>query len=314
LVLALGVVGYLICVRLTTRGTELVDYMGISSMGSVSVAALPWLIKRAFLAYRDFFLGSSGGAHPAFLKYAFALTTAATAGLGVAILREKRLNWQRILLLVLLIAAYPLAGNLIYLMAPAAEVHLLMVYGMVYILLAPLAAAEYAGTLTAEGPARGKIYAVLRALCCWVIAGTLAVTAFGYAVYTNAAYLKMDLSYEQAYAYSIRLVSAIEGADGYAEGMPVVLVGEALGESGQKANPELDALQMAGVADMKELVNSYSYGHFLRRFTGLASPVYTAGTDVSARYAALESVERMSAYPAQGSVLVIDGHIVVKFA
>ncbi|MEG1579486.1 MAG: hypothetical protein RR336_12055, partial [Oscillospiraceae bacterium] len=47
----------------------------------------------------------------------------------------------------------------------------------------------------------------------------------GHIIYSNNAYLKMHLGYEQAYSHSPRLLSAIEGTEGYDRSIPVVFIG-----------------------------------------------------------------------------------------
>lgn len=46
---------YMIIVCITTRNTGLVDYMGISNMGKLSLAELPWLILKSYERYYVFF-------------------------------------------------------------------------------------------------------------------------------------------------------------------------------------------------------------------------------------------------------------------
>lgn len=314
--LSLGIIGYMITVKLTTRQIELVDYMGISHMGSISLSQLSQQIKSAYWAYYDFFIANSSLAQFSYLKYAFVLTAAATMGLCLYIIREKNLSIKNIVLLALLTAIYPLAGSVIYIMVPNAPVHLLMIYGMCYILIVPLSLEQYYIELINEKgtAAKSNWWLNLRTACCWIIAGTMAVTAYSYAVYDNTAYLKMQLCYEQSYAYSIRLLSAIEDTEGYEENIPIILVGEALNKVEFKPSPELDEIQMTGVMDMKGLINSYTYGYFLRRFVGMSNIVYDTETSLSEKYKAFNQIKQMPNYPAPGSISSVDEYIIVKFS
>lgn len=314
--LASGMILYIIIVKLTTQSTELVSYMGISEMGHVSVFAMPQLVFNAYSEYLHFFIRNSDLVHFSFLKYAFAFTAAASLYLGIFIIRHKKMKLKYLILLVLLAIIYPLAGNIIYVMVPDAPVHMLMLFGMTGILIAPLALMEYYMELTPESASGrwGKWQKNVGSFCCWVIAGTIAVTAYSYTIFSNEAYLKMELSFEQTYSFSTRLLGAIENTDGYDKNTPIVLVGSALDDVAYEQTPELDRITLAGIADMKELVNSYTYGYFLRRFVGAPNIVYDSKSQISEKCKDSDVVKSMSNYPALGSVKVVGKYIIVKFS
>lgn len=314
--LALGMAAYMIIVKLSTRGTELVSYMGISEMGKLSPAVLPKLIAEAYLEYGQFFLFNKPAVHFSFLKYAFLLTGVATILLVVFIIIKRKLKTGHIVLLALLAVVFPLAGNIVYVMVPNAPVHVLMLFGMIGILLAPLALVEYSIALTTkQAAAKAPIWQRnATALCCWVIVGTLALTSFSYTIFSNEAYLKMNMTYEQTYSFSTRLLSSIEGVDGYDAGKTVVFIGRALDNVPHPPTPELDRIVLAGVADMPEMVNSYTYGYYLRRFHGASNIIHTSGSDSAKQYEGSNEVADMPSYPTDGSIKVIGDNIVVKFS
>lgn len=314
--LALGIILYMIIVKITSVSTELVSYMGISEMGHVSVTQLPQLIYNAYLEYWHFFIKNSFYVHFSVLKYAFAITAAATLYLGIFIIIKKKLKIKNIIFLLILALLYPLAGNLIYLMVPDAPVHILMLYGMIGILIAPIALMEYYLGLSQEYASnnRGNWGKSIRSACCWVIVGTLAVTAYAYTIFSNEAYLKMELAYEQTYSFSTRLLSAIERTDGYDENTPIILIGSALDNVAYGPSPELDGITLPGIADMNELVNSYTYGYFLRRYVGASNIIYDIKSENSEKHKDSYEVKMMPNYPAAGSIKVVDNYIIVKFS
>jgi len=307
---------YFIIVKLTTRDIELVDYMGISDMGSIELSKLPKLLHDAYWYYYQFFIQNNTMAHFSFLKYAFILTAAATVYLGILLIKKNRLDRNRIFILILFVILYPLAGDIIFLMVPDGTVHILMVYGIVCILIAPLALSDtYYAALSCSSTdtkASPKQIPYLDAACCWVIMLTMVLAVYGYAVFSNEVYMKMDLSYKQAYSYSTRLIGAIESTEGYDINMPIVLLGDAVYGISYEPTPELDRLELTGVADMKALVNSYTYGYFLRRFLGVPNIVYANQSDIAKAYLENEEVIRMPDYPTNGSIKVLDEYIVVK--
>lgn len=298
---------YLTISKLASRATGLVDYMGISSMGKLPVAQLPALLFRTYEQYSVFFLQNQSTAHAFFMKYLFALTALATLYLVVSILRQRKLKPLSVLFLLLLFLAYPLAGGLIVLMAPETSAHLLMLYGLLYILLLPLALMEYAHPRTEK---TGGFHRLALAASSWLVVLALSASAYCYAVYSNEAYLKMQLSYEQTVSFSTRLISAIEQTEGYSPGMPIVLVGTSE-EHAAKA-PELNQISMTGALNMNALINSYTNGLFFQRYLGISNEVFNYDTGIAQEFDDFYEVIEMPIYPTRGSIRVIDGYAVVR--
>lgn len=310
--LGAGIAAYMVVVQITTRSVALVDYMGISDMGKLSLTDLPRLISNAYLAHWGFFIQSDTAAHFPFMKYIFLLVGLAAVLLLFFILRRRKLKGLQLLLLALLAAVYPLACNLVYVMAPSAPVHILMLYGMAGTLLVPLVLAEYYAKLQHSVGEAQSPTAALGALCCWVVMAAMALTAYGYVVFSNHIYLKAELTYEHVYAYSNRLLSAIERAEGYDVNVPIVLVGQALEDVRYPATPELDAFTLTGVDDATEMINSYSYAYILRRYLGAPNIIYGGDSTVPSKFETMDEVALMPSYPSPDGIRLIDGHLVVK--
>ncbi len=305
--LAAAMALYLLAVHITTRRVPLVDYMGLSSMGRLSLEELPQLIAQSYRKYASVFFQNQYLFHFGFLPYAFLLTALCCAALGLLAVRKRRLGPARAALALGLAVLYPLAGNLIYLMAPKGEVHILMVYGLVFILVAPIALAEYAD-LGLEADSPRAVPTAAR----WIVLVTMILTAFSYAVTANSAYLKMDLSLRQCTAYSIRLLDKIESCEGYRQGMPVVLLGSKTREAALSPTPELDGVRINGVFDFARLRTSYTYGLFLQYYLGFTGEVCLEGSERALAMAELDPVRAMPLYPEAGSVRVVEGAVVVK--
>lgn len=286
---------------------DLGDYMGISSMGKLSLSQLPLLIRKSYGSYVRFYLQNDTLCHFGFLPAAFVLTALATVALGVLVLRRRRLGPARTALVVLLAAVYPLAGNLIYIMVPGGGIHTLMIYGMAYLLLAPVALADYSEPVLQEDGA-----AALHALAAWVILLSISLTAFSYAVTDNSAYLKIDLGMRQCAAYSNRLLERVEACEGYVPGTPVVLVGSNLPDPALDPTPEFDAIQLIGVCDAEAFRTTYTYDYFLRYFLGFTGPVYLGTSWQAEAFSEMEQFQAMPLYPQEGSIQIIYGCVVVK--
>lgn len=143
---------YLVVVRFTTMDIGLTDYHGISDMGQISLKDLPTLVYKGYEKCLSFFLKNDLGWHFSFLKYGFAAIVLCCVVLGVLLLRKRRLDPARIALAVVLVAVYPLAASLIYVMVPSGYVHGVMIYGFAYLLLLPIALADYAEDHLKTGP------------------------------------------------------------------------------------------------------------------------------------------------------------------
>lgn len=309
LTLAVALAAYMIIVRISTRNVALVDYMGISDMGKLSLAEIPSLISKGFDEYINFYMTDSVGCHFVFLKYAFAASALLGAVLLVLMLWKRKLGALRSILAVVLAALYPFAGSLIYVMVPEAGVHTLMLFGYAYILIAPVALVDYMELNFKQLPLRS-----FQAVSAWIILLTIALTAYSYAVFANSVYLKIDLSMRQCTAYSNRLLEKVESCDGYEQGMSLVLVGSQVRDDALNATPQLDDVKLIGVYDMPGFRTTYTYGHFLRYYLGFPSEVYTGKTETAAALAASETVQAMPVYPQSGSIQIIDNMVVVKLS
>lgn len=304
LIAALAV--YMLSVRLTTGG-HLVSYMGLETMGRISLKELPGLIGEAYQKYYLFFWLDETDSHFRPFKYAFLLTASATAAVLVLLLIRRRLGPSRTALAAALFAVCPLAANLIYIMVPEAEVHTLMIYGLCYILVIPIALAEYSGPVLREGAARRFHSAVS-----WVVLLTMAMTVYSYIIVDNNTYFKLDMSMRQCQAYSNRLLERIEACDGYQPTMSVVLVGSNVWEDDLISTPEMGPNFFTGPTSAAGLRSAYSYQHYLRSFLSFTQPVYLGNTAEGKAAAELEEVQSMPRYPTPGSIRVIDDTVVVK--
>ena len=310
-VLCAGMVLYMLMVKLTTRELGLVDYMGISTMGQIQLSQLPGLVARCYLGYIRFFFTDLVNSQFAILRLPVLLCGAAAAVLLAVLLWKRRLGALRTALVVVLVLLYPLAADLIYVMVAGQGVHLLMIYGSVLLLAAPIALVDYgsADFVSLRLPQQS-----LCALMSWVILVSMSLAGFTYVVGSNQAYLKMQLSMDQISSYSTRLLSAIEQCEGYEPGLPVVLLGSSSRTDDLNPTPALNALTngMTGILDMSGMRTSYVYNYFLRYYMGFAGQVYLGTSQEAQTLAALEEVQAMPVYPGSGSVRVVDGYVVVK--
>ena len=309
LVLTLGAAtaAYLLTAHFAAPSGGLTDYEGIADMGKVSLSQLPRLVYYAFRKYRLFFWVNDWNCHIPFLRWGFLLAALGSLSLGAALLRRRRLGPARTAMALLLAVLYPLAGTFIYVMVPDGYVHIHMLYPMVCILLLPLALLEYAAPGEEE-----SWNGLLPRIMSWILVVTLGFAAYSYWLTDNNAYLKADYAMRQCSAWSNRLIARIEDCEGYEPGMKVVLVGSNEREEALSPTPELDLARLVGIYDLGDLRTYFTYQHFLRYFLAFTDPVYTGDSEMAALYAQKPEVRAMPLYPRQGSVMTVDGAVVVK--
>jgi len=307
--LAAALAAYMVCVRITTNG-QLVDYMGLQNMGKISLSELPWQIARAYGKYFLFFWEDQYNWHFETLRWAFLLSALGTAALVGLVLWKRRLGRTRTALAVALAAVFPLAADLIYVMVSGAGIHTLMIYGLCYALILPVAVVEYAAPVLREGGP-----GAVRSGVSWVVLLTMALTAYSYIVTDNKAYLKLDLSLRECEAYSNRLLGRVESCEGYEPGMSVVLVGSNVLDYTLDTMPGVDIVA-TGLPDFPALRASYTYSYYLRNFLGYTGPVLLGDSSQAQVLASAEEVREMPVYPREGSVQRIhspseDGDVIV---
>ncbi len=300
---------YFLMVHVSLPSGELTPYMGISEMGHISIQELPVRVLMSYGKYYMTFWKNDSRFHFGFLRYAFILTAVCSAALLVRIIRKKRLTALRTALAVILLILYPLAGDLIYVMAPRSSVYMRMAYGLCYILLGPLALVDFADQEWKSEPETRKAF--LRSATSWAILLTMALTAYSYVIYCNKAYFKLDLSRQQCASYSTRLLERIEACEGYTNETEVILVGST-GQDVIAPTPELDEVTLDGFYDFPQLRRSYSYGLYLRYYMGFPNPVQIGTSDAAKALEATEEVSSMPVYPASDSIRHIGDVIVVK--
>lgn len=305
--LAASMAAYMVLVRITTRDMGLTGYHGISSMGQISLKDVPKLICKGYGKCLSFFLKNDLGWHFSFLKFGFAAIVLCCVALAVLLLRKRKLATAQIALAAALVAVYPLAGALIYVMVPSGYVHGVMIYGFAYMLILPIALVDYA-----EDHLKAGDGLQIQAAAAWIILLTVSVTAYSYAVTDNNAYLKADLGMRQCAAYSNRMIERAESCEGYRPGMDLVLLGSITEDPWLSPTPELDSIDVTGILDLRNLRTSWTYDRFLRYYLGYVGNIYTSFHEQSYPYGAMDEVKAMPCYPADGSVRVVGDAVVVK--
>ena len=310
--LACSVILYLGIVKITTASTGLHSYMDKDQMGQIPLSELPLLIYRAYGSGFYYFVLDGWGLHFPFMRFVFAVLILLCCVLLALWCAKQGIHKEplKLTLLLVLIALFPLACNIIFVMAPYGA-HILMIYGTILLPLFALFVAALYYTLPPARREKGehrkaRWRSTVATLSCWYITAAIALSVFNYWILSNQAYLKLFFQYEHSYAQSVELISRVQGLDGYARGMEIVLlrVPDSL-----TAIPAFSGVELQGV-----LTRQYLLGpKFLNNYLGFTDNVTHIPNGVLEDAEVMAIVEEMPFYPDDGSVAIIHDKIYVKF-
>lgn len=309
-VLAVSMAVYMITVKITTAKTGLASYQGISDMGKIDFSQLPSLILSCYKRYFEFFIFNPVHKFLNILRWPLILSGIATFVLLALLLWKQKLGIVRSALVVILAMLYPLAGALIYVMAPYSKGQTLEEYGIIVILLIPIVLSDYSQKYISSWK---PVHQIVTSIMCWIILCTMCITGYSYTVCNNEAYLSMQIAFEQIKGYSSQLVSNVTQCEGYQKEFPVVLIGHNNSSSAQNVYSIWDQnINLRGILDFADYRTSYSY-HYLLYYLGFPNIIYYENSSEGiAEIVQSDRVQNMPIYPLEGSIEVVDGYIFVK--
>lgn len=314
-VIGVSVAAYLVITKLVLRyyNAEISDYTAGFMIDDFSVKNILQLILTAYKRSLGFYLINDWNVHYRYMNCLYILVV--MIAIVFSILLFKRYNHKangrvKIFLLGLLHLILPLAAGLIYCMC--AQMHMLMVYGFVALIIFPLILTDQIekSNITIAG-----IKGNLMRLGQIVIVLTTFITSFNYALVSNKAYLSLYLTYEQSYAYANRLMTEIQLQDGYDKDDTIILVGSPNIniEYTMPWREEKDVKSMVGVTS--SLVTARTFDRYLKYYLGVEQEVSritsleqleSLGTDID--------INELDCYPNTGSIIREGDIIFVKFS
>lgn len=312
--LVMGVGGtllYLASVKLID--VPMTDHAALNTMGSIDLAGslemLKWLYLDSSHPYMDLltYPTTFGWQLLGWLGLVF------FAGLVFLLVVHTRL-WKRPLELVVLgvmMAAIPAAWWLINLLQPNAGIqNPLQANSSALMWPVLLAFAEYAMARLREEkrlfmPRAAQLVQWASWICC-------ALLAFHFTVFDNQYYTLTRLTYEKDQALYNRVLSRMEEQPEYEFGMPLLIEGVPAQAGKTTDFAEFSAKIATYMSLLQPRSNLYSDGQrlFLNYF--LNADFTAADTTVSERILSSEEFAEMPVWPAEGSIRVIDGVMVMK--
>ena len=294
--LAAGFVGYYglwtaLCALLNVAKSRVEE----SLMGT-GLGGLLRLVLQANREYADRLL-DTGGVLGCFLPIVHVLLLALLVWRLITLVRDEMLPVGNKVLLVVLVCLLPTALNAAAILMAGSDTQLMAFSGeLIYLLavtgLEPAARCRWARPLRA---------AAACLLCC---------VLWQHVVYANQVYMKKDLEKNATLALATRVLDRVETTEGYVPGETPVTFAGRLDENeywnrGREAFADLEGT----VGLWSDYAATYNLGRYLTDY--LNAPLLW---DTEADAASWPEVEAMPAFPAAGSVALVDGTVVVKLS
>lgn len=298
---AAGIAAYYIILRvlLWMQGKELASYQGISGMGSVSLAGLGGMLPRMYRDFIAFTLKGGVLTNNIYAGGALLLLGIAAAWTLICLCRQKKW-WKSVwffAIIAVTAAGLPIAMNLIMIISPDVNYHLLMRYQWV---LLPICLVAVVSRHSQSRP-----WTAWLGLVCGI------VLVFNYAVTDQIAYSNLEKKYEKTYAYCIRLLDRIEQTPGYYQGIPIAMIGVI----GDESYPETDLTSpvtegMIGIGGDYLLYTGGNYQAFISNYLGATLNILPPEAMDEMYYD--EAYREMESFPEADSIRIIDGVMYIK--
>ena len=292
---------------LAVKDLELLDYLGMSDAGSgYPIAQLPGLILSAYKQVFVFFFwpnGSNSFTTPLLAGLdLLALALAVACFLAIVFRRALWREPWRLVGALVLAALLPLAVGFAQIIAPFSDATPIMKYAYVLVYMAVLLAADL-GLSFLPRPRGGMAVSGALALC---LAG---VTLYS-ANINNLLYTAADQAHRATLSYATRLLTRIESCPGYTGEEEVLIIGS-FPTDRIYADIESYALvdHYSVPRDTVAPLNKHIY-YYLNDWLNV--PIAEPEEETMISVAQSEEFQAMPLYPADGSVQMLDGRVVVK--
>lgn len=305
---AIGVALYYIILQILLRveGVTLADYQGISGMTSLLGDPVS-VLKHIYTDFVSFIIGGNVLSNNIFSIVALALLAVLSIIAAFSFANYHSLFKKPLFCLIALIviALVPLFANVILIISPDVNYHLLMRYQYVLIIIA-----FFAGLMKrSEDFSMGS---KLDRAGQWIVIAIGLVLSVNYMVTDNIGYSNLQKRYEKTYAYCLRLADRIEQTPGYYTGMPVVMIGVV----GDWNYPSTDLTadvtsNMIGFPGDTVCYKPEDYKSFFSNYLGITIEVMNQEI-IGDIYLNDERYYELDSFPGEHCTEVVDGVLYVK--
>lgn len=307
----IGVFAYYIILRicLLVQGKELDTYQGINGMVSSDKAGILSTVKAMVSDFITFTVKGN-----ILFANGFALVACVVLALAFAavfVYFAIRNKWFRkiwfYVFAIIFVAIVPLASNVILLISPDVNYHILMRYQWAFFGILALA---FINRFLSEQVSITENKYKLHFIVSWLGIIAAMVIVFSYAISDNIAYSNLNKKYEKTYAYCLRLADRIEQTEGYYPGIPIYMIG-VVGEDNFPVTDITDDVtgHMLGMNGDYLLYTGRNYELFYKYYMGIT---FNFLEPEEANFYYEDWYTDMPSFPLEGSVKVVDGILAVK--
>ncbi len=307
-VLFVSLAGYFItnkiCLKIWNIRTETGALRGLDTMGSITPKELFCGVRSCYesffsLAWREeLFLNMRSIMQKGFHFIIFLL---AACILTFLVIRRKEVAKNCLMLVFLLL--FPVAMFLVYIMAPKAISNPLPVYPVVFFFVLFLVWTERFVGLE-------RVHIFLKNLVQWAAAGVMCLLLFFYIWYGNGNYMAMEDTKYHNFAYLGTMATQIKCLEGYSDTLPVAWIGYKTPDETTAADLSDQMFSMHG----KSGGNLIFPSDFLMITKYLGYDPEICDYETTQAFMETEEVREMPVYPADGSIRIVDGTIIVKLS
>ncbi len=293
---------------LKARHAEMYDYKGANTFGATSPAAY---LYRIYTAYKRFvkpadhinYDGVSTNMFPWNIKYFHILLIVTVIVLILYMLKAAGTK-EKIMQIGVLLAVSPLFSYFIYIMVDEDDAHGGMAFAEAFMFF--VAAYVIQSCLGLEEGETGR---APRIILSRIAITLMMIIAVMFTRFANVCYLKIDIMQSRAISYYNTLITRIQSVEGYTEDTPVMYAGGEKNEDEVSVEELFDPIYLPPFQG-NAIINDFSWEETMKLWCGF-SPV--KATDEEAEAVDPAAVYAMPEYPADGSVKMVDGVVVVKF-
>lgn len=292
-----------ICLHI--KNVKLLDYKGISEMGSLSLKEIPSLIMQA---YSDFlrlpFCDYCDIAKTGLLRAVYFISGIVSAIMILIILIKKKKKFTTVIMTALLCALFPLAVNFIVVMCPNSKIYVLMTISFVTVLFVPIVLLEIIESVNILDDKQKSFKAVQK-----FTAIVLLTAVVSYSYLANINYTSMYYVNRETENYLNSMITQIRMTDNFNTSMEWAFIGEDI-EDPLFKNPWANSMNYKPNSYEIPLINAYSRKNWIKQYFGYDMPL--ADDEVVNELKNNEIVKNMPCWPNDGSVAVVDDVVVIK--
>ena len=304
--LVLGGILYFICLNAVLKYTGISPAEtsnGLVKMKTLTVPAALSLAKDAWKFTLKYLFVDSMIVHRSVSRWVYRILALSTMFAIVRTGVKRKIPAGSWALVVFLLVFMPLGGNCVYVLSLGFK-HSLMNYAFVF--YSVMAVMVFDMLRTEIGPV-DAVRKGIPALC--------AVLLLNHVLFANQWYIRNDLYSRAGMSFMTRLVSDMEDVEGYEVGKtPVLILGIIDQNPASYWNQDLEIVSDPYVGTTHHLAISY-YGTYSNYFqTVLGYPVNIVPLKDVEGYLDDPQIQAMPVYPAQGSVQMINGVLVIRLS